>query len=788
MSMIDDIRNTLGRLKDHGWGDLLNGFGFNLDADDLLAELLRPLAIGDQQRAIPGFEDLSPRCSRAIEPASPARSLLFHALASPGVQVRPDGTQLTAFPTARDLDIAENLVYAVRPARLDDLVAGVQGTNLAIGVFAREYRQRHGTVHGAFADMVYARTGIARVGTMEPFWDGAKRAYSPLEPTDDPFVFRTLPCRYGVYIAVQLNGDSGNFGPFRPDRTLKAARQFDRARLQTTRPDRDHSFWVPIHKLFSGTDCLAGNTLDVGIAAEHVNEKLRRIHLFNMDAPSAFDSGFGSPEIDGPPFVLRDDLAVFLDADQHGPGALNAVPRPRLIEPTTLGTAPIGMRVPAKLGRSLAASFNIRSRRIQGQPGLDVLSGSAHRAPEWLHVRTQLKADGSEENLNTRQDVKGIVERARVGTTRNYRARHYTDFTADGWVTPVVSGLPRGRLSRRVPAYSIIAAPDFYPYVSQSDVLDWSLNEVPAALRRTLWGRPPLALSDQRTAPNLALQTYGAPFRPEDVTVSAMVGHIGSAADPKPAGSAARVDRVSYLPDAAAGLYAPGWDTSTDFDVGSQTLHLAAYGLGSPFPEDAKLCAALSAFWPAVAPDTARSAGKHPIAPMTDREVGLLDAPPWDGIKGPRRVVVGGRDVLETDHFDHVDYVRVALAGGFTMAQTMQVTPDLYQGRILATHRMFLAMASEVGDDYRILSFAEADAADDAFADARAAAAALSTTAYKFVMVLPDAVDSVARDPDDPARWLLRETIRHTVEVFVDEAGTVVLRQQGGSWRLAASS
>jgi hypothetical protein len=30
---------------------------------------------------------------------------------------------------------------------------------------------------------------------------------------------------------------------------------------------------------------------------------------------------------------------------------------------------------------------------------------------------------------------------------------------------------------------------------------------------------------------------------------------------------------------------------------------IAAYGLGSPFPEDAKLCAALNSFWPAVAPD-----------------------------------------------------------------------------------------------------------------------------------------------------------------------------------------
>lgn len=89
--------------------------------------------------------------------------------------------------------------------------------------------------------------------------------------------------------------------------------------------------------------------------------------------------------------------------------------------------------------------------------------------------------------------------------------------------------------------------------------------------------------------------------------------------------------RHAVLPDAAAGIFAPGWDTSAARIPESATKpHLSAYGLGSPFPEDAKLCAALSTFWPAVAPDTARTFYQVPFAartvcPLTDEENGAAD-------------------------------------------------------------------------------------------------------------------------------------------------------------------
>ncbi|HEU5321802.1 MAG TPA: hypothetical protein VFX28_13435, partial [Methylomirabilota bacterium] len=82
MALLDDVRRACGRLADHGWTRLLARHGLDVTAADLAGELARPLAI---DRRVPGFEDFAAEGRRAIEPGRPARSLLFHAFASPGV-------------------------------------------------------------------------------------------------------------------------------------------------------------------------------------------------------------------------------------------------------------------------------------------------------------------------------------------------------------------------------------------------------------------------------------------------------------------------------------------------------------------------------------------------------------------------------------------------------------------------------------------------------------------------------------------------------------------------------
>lgn len=784
MPLIDEFRQTLLRLASAGWRPAFETLGIDPESTTLRQDLLRDVPDRAALQAWPGFEDAAPEAMKPIDPRRPGRSLLLHALASPSVTTLPDGTVLTAFPTAADLDLAENVVFGIVPPALSDLRGLFPGMNLAIAVYAREYRQRRGTVHARHADMVFARTGVARVGTLDPHWDGARRSFSPLEPGDDPFAFRTLPCRYAVYLAVQRKGDPGDFGPFRADRTFTAAQRFNQPPQSTVR-DAGHDFWVPVHKLFSGPDCLRDVTLDVALVAGHVNEKLRRIHLANMGAPRGmFDSGFGPPEIDAAPFV-DEDLAGFLDPAVHGAGTLAAKVRQRLVEPAVAAGKPAGAFVPPNRA-PLAASFNIPA--ATPAPG----SGRARQAPEWLHVRTQLKRDGSERDLNEFETVETVVNDGRIGNASPYRARHYADFTGDGWIAARVSGLP-GNLVRHVPAYSILAAPDFYPYVSQSDLLDWSINDVPSNLRGMLWETPPLTLCDQRSAPNLSLRSRGAPFVPEDATVTAIVGLSGSASGAADAGSARVVPRATYLPDGAAGVYAPGWDTSLDFDDASNTWHLAAHGLGSPFPEDAKLCAAISAFWPSSAPDTSRSYGVYGrwriVAPMTDREIGLEDAPPWDGIPGPRVVRINGVDHLEDDDFAHVDYVRQALAGRFTLSQTMTVDQDEYQARIIATQRMFLVLRQQFGSEtLRMLSFKAAGADDPDRLAARGAREPLAGQVYKFVMVSTDSRRPLTRHADDPARWLVHSRISGRVVLLADETGQVLFRIDNGSWQTAPAS
>lgn len=786
MTLIDELKVVLDRLALGGWSTLFEAMEINLASDNLSEALLKPIAAVASLRSVEGFEEVSLDAVRPIEPGKPAMSLLYHALSSPAVQSAPDGTQFTDFPTPADLDLIENYVYAAASLALEDLRARFPNENLAICVFAREYRQRRGTVHGRHADMIYTRTGVARVGTEEAAWDGSTRSYLPRVPGDNPHVFRVMPCRYGVYVAVQRTGNADDFGPYKFDRAIVARQRFG-IPIQSDTPDKDRTFWVPVHKLFSGTECLRDRSLEIGFETKHVNEKLRRIHLSNMGvrpgllSNSSFESGFELPELDLPPFTIVDGLASLLPEVLHGPGVVCPVVRPRLVEPAEFGGSPIGANVPPD--SSAWGSFNI-----------PVLANAAHEAPEWMHVRSRLKTDGTVQSLNEFEDVARLVDEGRVGNVSPYKALHYSDFSGDGWVAPNVTGLP-GTLSRRVPSYSLVAAPDFYPFVSQSALMDWWLNDLPSALGAGIWSTPPLTLCDQRTAPNLDLRRHGAPFVPEDETVSAMLGSTGSVGS-SAVGSSRQINRTSYLPDNAAGLYAPGWDTSIDYDDVEGINFLASHGLGSPFPEDAKLCAALSAYWPSVAPDTSRSYGQHSggnwrlVAPMTDGEVGLEAAPAWDGIVGPREVQVNGQAHIEDDDFAHIDYVDTALDGTFSMAETMKVDQEEYQARIVAVRRMLNATVEGGGTNglltHRLLSFKKLAQGDQDIADSEAASGLmLSQGVFRFVMVETGASRPLARDPANSKRWLRRRKIEERLTLLVDDIGQIVYRSENATWQSA---
>jgi hypothetical protein len=339
-------------------------------------------------------------------------------------------------------------------------------------------------------------------------------------------------------------------------------------------------------------------------------------------------------------------------------------------------------------------------------------------APQYVNAKTEVLDSNELVDLNRDVRYETLADRLRQGP---YRALHYVDFTGDGWVQVRCPELD-GKLesSEAQAAYSLVTAPDFFPSCDQAVLSEWTSKvHPPRKMRGTIWKeRPPDALCDQRYPANLQLPVappYKNPFHLRDDSITAVVSHVGSPT----VKSGERVEskelaRHNHLPDDAAGVFDPGWDVSLDhLPDDERAAHLAAYGLGSPFPEDAKLCAALSAYWPAVSPDTTRLMWPmaedklHTTCPLTDEEIGQSGLLPWDGVAGPRVVHVDGQQFAEFADFQHVDYVQNALAGKFSLRLTAAVDSTEYEWRVLAMAAVHTTItpASSRWSDWIVLSF-----------------------------------------------------------------------------------
>ena len=197
-----------------------------------------------------------------------------------------------------------------------------------------------------------------------------------------------------------------------------------------------------------------------------------------------------------------------------------------------------------------------------------------------------------------------------------------------------------------------------------------------------------------------------------DVGATAVVGQAQAGGTVVPRGAKPAVaitSRYSGLPDHSPGLFDPGWDASqgqfyNNPEEGLQAF-LQNHGLGTPFVEDVKLCAALGSYWPAIAPDSSRSftpfkrAGGYDypwptIVPLTDAETGIepIDGKvqPWDGVRGPQVVDVGGKRVVEYLDIERVDYI--ALPGTMTIAHLAKIDLAETKARVLAMASVYWAL------------------------------------------------------------------------------------------------
>jgi hypothetical protein len=431
-------------------------------------------------------------------------------------------------------------------------------------------------------------------------------------------------------------------------------------------------------------------------------------------------------------------------------------------------------------------------------------------APEYINIRHRVLPNGEIDNLNLRPDMNEIIQRG------GYQALHYTDGAGDGWIEVECAQLS-GRVNARVPAYCMVSLPDFFPRVTHRALMRWWETEVPKPVRAALWAIRPLALSQTRIAANITLPIG---FSLEDTTITAIVSQPGSAAGPVQTANGAVEIVKTGLPDGSPGLFDPGWDTSQGiyFTSPGNPLQkfLTARGLGSPFIEDAKLCAALGAYWPGIAPDSTRtfqpdkriSGDFYPyptIVPLTDEEIGSAPVEggkfmPWDGVRGPRVARFQDKEVAAYTNAFRTDYID--LLGTMTAALTARIDMAEYTARTLAMEAVYWALGihdpeyvAKYGEkeavfkvlrakaSWAVLSFRSVAEDEAGLAEAQAATGQqlggprrYAFHIYRWGKEMPD--------PDD-LRIVYLEMLE---QAFVYVSGdTVLIRREGGSWAVDRS-
>ncbi len=705
MNLLDRVTAILQRLVPRGWGDLFALHGMELDSRTLkvpsrvAAELKRTLPKID--RTVRGFEDFAPAGCRGIEAGKPAFSLLYHAFASPVVHpVDTKEPNDRYYPTLEELDIVENYIYSCSRASLETLKRKMpSGSRLVLGVFAYQYRIGARGPNGKFADIAFSRTGVSRVGTHAPVYQNWRRSFWPVVPHSERQI-AVLPARYGAFLAEWRSPS--------PDDSISGEQP----------GDEDRTFLFPMHKLFEGSECLAGLNLRLKFYELHRNEKLHRLHAEKvLPVLEGFD-------ISEPPFVRQSDRVSDLVrlGRANASALLIPVHHKRLVRVATQRNDRTERREIARFKVPRATTEN-RFAGFSFQY-LDDTHAERRPAPEYLNIRhlvTDPVRVAKVKDLN-RLPRKVFLRWMEKG---GYEAAHFVDDTCEGCINAEVRGLNLDQPDdTNFSAYSLVSAPDFFPLVDQADVMDWVGQVLKNSGEREQFAQGgPRPLSRRRNCINphlLRRRPTGVPASvirdPNDAsrteTLTAIVSASGSRVEGKtPAGSDRYADpSTAFLPDAASGIFDPGWDIS--FSGNEEADFFASYGLGNPFPEDAKLCAALNSYWPSVAPDATRTFGLFPPAwdattaiPLMDGELGyhpghplviagkVKSSPGWDGEFGP--FFEKGDSQVNYADIAMSDYVSHALRGEFSVFHLARITPREFFRRMNAI-RACIAVLPEV--------------------------------------------------------------------------------------------
>lgn len=610
----------------------------------------------------PGFEDAAG--VRWIEPGLPQFSLLYHALASPTVQLGGADDDECRYPGLAQIDQLENFIYRLSPC------ATSVPDGMALAVLAYEYRPAVHTPHGNHADIVCSRTGIGHVGDTPPRYSARKRSHVPVPIGEQSLA--VFPARFGLFLVRSMK--------------LSDALDTQVARGPCQEGDEDLSVWVPTRKVCPGDAVLDGAKLE--FVESHRIEKLARLfsHL-EMTDPQRMPGEFDRRRA---PFIrVSADHEKFVELTPLGGSVLVKSIAAPVVRPATQDGARLYVNVPEDnhgclTGNRRYGTLKLFDREFQEAYGA-VWEGQARssqtinlhaprNAPMFVNIRHELR----DTNVTHLDCPKGI-KRTHDG---GYRAALFEDNLADGCVTVV---LPRGQ--HVLPGFSIITAPDFLPFASVVDLQGRSDHFLEGDVRPMSVLRLPAnpglqsPASGQPAFPPRECGDGGCPDTVSEVVVQPTRRKRNRSPSTQPAPP--RDTGPSYLPDAASGVFYPGWDAT--FSGKPNDAYIATFALGSPFAEDLKLCAAANGMWPVAAPDAARTyqgsldragflRGSPTAVPLLDEELGRHEDSPlvragvaepsagWDGECGPYLFLDAQALWINYADIERVDYVQNILA------------------------------------------------------------------------------------------------------------------------------
>jgi hypothetical protein len=707
--LFNDFMALIDWLKKNGWEKYLKDTtGLDLskvntnNQDELFSELKQPRPEGK------GFDDFAG--VRAIEPGQPAFSLLYHALASPLVQ--PDGFDKSQYPSLEQIDRLEDYIYGLKNF---DLSLEVLKRDYALAVFAYEYRPAFKTPHHRHADLVFSRTGVARIGEESMHYDEPNRCFTncPIDPAHIQKI-AVMPARYGLFLS----------------KIVKVSAKEIVLAGENKLQDPELYFLLPVRKLFN--DDILINTQPVVFQEHHIAEKLKGLvtdprYKLNVDGSHQFD-------FDAYPFLMESrtvsteesPASQLVIIKKNSSSALLIPTKQSLIKPAIQDNRYIKVEVPE--GSESNNRYFTTYNSLGMVEGIEILTGQTEKTrttnllnrprntPLYLNIRHQLNGENPPfAHLNEQQEIND-----------KHMAVLFVDHLCDGsiWIDTRKwnsAHLPMELFNCCLPAFSIVTAPDFFPLVDNFDLLCYDIDTISNTGQESHFYEGGLSsLSSSRIKPNPHTLSFPNSIALERQKLAYTYTSVLSSLNNTPISIPAERQilfrqthlrqnkSTSFLPDTCSFVFAPGWDVTYGNDGSfntsrdrQQNSYLSTRGLGSPFPEDMKLCAAMNGMWPVSSPDAARTFqgslyedARNPTAiPLLDIEIGIHKDSPyndlipegsepyesfgWDGEQGPFLALGKGSFVVNFTDIRRADYVANLLntnGPGFNMSRLRNLT------------------------------------------------------------------------------------------------------------------